>query len=214
MDQLDTITDTIRQEMERMNTARNQAYEQSRQLISICARAIRAIHREEWEKAEALIAEAHTATTALTDCARPYPSLYYAGYTQDAVKEFVEAHLTYALVRNRPLPTPESLAADGATWLNGLAEAATELRRRILDIIRHGHSDEAERLLDEMDQIYSILVTFDFNDSITGGLRRRTDTVRAVLERTRGDVTTSLRQSDLENALKALETKLAVSSEE
>jgi len=196
-----------------MNAARNQAYEQSRQLISVCARAIRAIHREERERAEILIAEAQAATQALTDCARPYPNLYYAGYTQDAVKEFVEANLTYALVRNLPLPSPEMLAADGATWLNGLAEAATELRRRILDIIRHGHSDEAERLLDHMDQIYSILVTFDFNDSITGGLRRRTDTVRAVLERTRGDVTTSLRQSDLESALKSLEAKLAVQGE-
>lgn len=213
MDQLENIADAVRREMELMNEARNQAYEQSRQLISICARAIRAIHREEWERAESLIAEAQAATQALTDCVRPYPNLYYAGYTQDAVKEFVEAHLTYALVRNLPLPSPDMLAADGATWLNGLAEAATELRRRILDIIRHGHSDEAERLLDNMDQIYSILVTFDFNDSITSGLRRRTDTVRAVLERTRGDVTTSLRQSDLESALKALEAKLASQAE-
>ena len=135
---------------------------------------------------------------------RDYPNLYYAGYTQDAIKEFVEANLTYALIRNRPLPTPEELGTEGNTWLNGLAEAATELRRRILDIIRHGHSDEAERLLDVMDQIYSQLVTFDFNDSITGGLRRRTDTVRAVLERTRGDVTNSLRQAQLEAALQVV----------
>jgi translin len=100
------------------------------------------------------------------------------------------------------------LNAEYNTWLNGLAEAATELRRRILDIIRHSHTGEAERLLDVMDQIYSTLVTFDFNDSITGGLRRRTDTVRAVLERTRGDVTTSLRQAQLESALQALEKKV------
>ena len=137
-----------------------------------------------------------------------YPMLYYAGYTQDAVKEYVEAHLTYAMIRERPLPTPKELGAENNTWLNGLAEAATEQRRRILDIIRHGHTDEAERLLDMMDAIYSILVTFDFNDSITGGLRRRTDTVRAVLERTRGDVTTSLRQAQLEAALEALEAKI------
>ena len=107
-----------------------------------------------------------------------------------------------------PLPRPEELGAEYSTWLNGLAEAATELRRRILDIIRHGHSEEAERLLDNMDQIYSVLVTFDFNDSITGGLRRRTDTVRAVLERTRGDITTSLRQAELEKALEAVEMRL------
>ena len=208
MEQLDQVADLIREEFERVNAARDQAYERSRQLIRLCARAIRAVHRDEWKLAESLIAEAQKAADDLIIGVREYPNLYYAGYTQDAIKEFVEANLTYALVRKRPLPRPEELHAEYNTWLNGLAEAATELRRRILDIIRQGHSDEAERLLDVMDQIYSILVTFDFSDSITGGLRRRTDTVRAVLERTRGDVTRSLRQAELETALHALEAKL------
>lgn len=208
MDELDAIADGIRAEMELTSSARDQAYQRSRELISVCARAIRAVHREEWDTAESLIEEAKAAKETLVADVEAHPSLYFAGYTQDAVKEYVEANLTYALIRERPLPTPQQLGAEGSTWLNGLAEAATELRRRILDIIRHGHSAEAERLLDQMDLIYSILVTFDFNDSITGGLRRRTDTVRAVLERTRGDVTNSLRQAELENALKALEAKL------
>jgi translin len=206
--ELDQTAETIRHHFEQVNDARNLAYNRSRSLISLCARAIRAIHRDEWDKAQALIAEARQAAEALIADVKDYPDLYFAGYTQDAIKEFVEASLTYALVHHRPLPDPEALGAEYNTWLNGLAEAATELRRRILDIMRHGHSDEAEYLLDAMDQIYSILVTFDFNDSITGGLRRRTDTVRAVLERTRGDVTTSLRQAELETALEALEAKL------
>ena len=205
MDQLDTLSEMIQAEFEQTSTARDQ---RSRALISLCARAIRAIHREEWETADSLIAQALTAANTLVEGVHQYPALYFAGYTQDAMKEFVEANLTYALIRNKSLPSPEALGVESNTWLNGLAEAATELRRRILDIIRHGHSDEAERLLDHMDQIYSILVTFDFNDSITGGLRRRTDTVRAVLERTRGDVTTSLRQAQLEEALEALETAI------
>jgi translin len=209
MDQLEQLAEGIRDEFEQTSDARDVAYQRSRKLISLCARAIRAVHRGEWPEADALIEEARLATKRLVDGVDNYPALYHAGYTQDAIKEFVEANLTYALIRNRPLPLPEQLGAESATWLNGLAEAATELRRRILDIIRHGHSDEAERLLAEMDDIYSILVTFDFNDSITGGLRRRTDTVRAVLERTRGDVTTSLRRSELEQALKALEAKLS-----
>lgn len=208
LDNLDELAELIRLEFEQTNTTRDQAYQRSRALISLCARAIRAIHRDEWDRALSLIAEAKAATMALCEGVQDYPNLYYAGYTQDAIKEYVEACLTYALVRNQRLPTPAELGADSNTWLNGLAEATTELRRRILDIIRHGHSDEAERLLDNMDQIYSVLVTFDFNDSITGGLRRRTDTVRAVLERTRGDVTNSLRQSQLETALAALEAKL------
>ncbi len=206
--ELDQTAETIRQYFEQVNDARNLAYNRSRSLISLCARAIRAIHRDEWETAQTLIREAREATAALVSDVEDYPALYFAGYTQDAIKEFVEASITYALVRQQPLPGPSELGAEYNTWLNGLAEAATELRRRILDIIRHGHSDEAEYLLDAMDQIYSILVTFDFNDSITGGLRRRTDTVRAVLERTRGDITTSLRQAELENALEALETRL------
>ncbi len=210
MDQLNTLAETIREEFEQMSAARDLAYQRSRKLISLCARSIRAIHREEWETAESLIAEAKEANDTMVAGVRDYPALFYAGYTQDAVKEFVEANLTYALVRQRPLPTPQDLGAESNTWLGGLAEAATELRRRILDIIRHNHNEEAERLLDDMDAIYSVLVTFDFNDKITGGLRRKTDIVRSVLERTRGDVTTSLRQTELEQALKSLEAKIKV----
>jgi translin len=212
MDQLDAISDLIRGRFEEVEQKRDQAYQRSRELISICAKAIRAIHREEWNTADDFIAKAKQAVDALVEGVRDYPDLYYAGYTQDAIKEYVEAKITYALVLDRPLPTPDEIGSEYNTWLNGLAEAATELRRRILDIIRLDHSQEAERLLDVMDQIYSILVTFDFNDAITGGLRRRTDTVRGVLERTRGDVTTSLRQANLEQALEALEQKLKADS--
>ena len=212
-DQLDEIAEAIRIQFEEVNEARDDAYQRSRNLVSVCARSIRAIHREEWQNAEELIEQARESAEELIAGVTPFPNLYHAGYTQDALKEYVEANLTYALIRDRPLPTADELGTENSTWLNGLAEAATELRRRILDIIRHGHSHEAERLLVTMNEIYSILVTFDFNDSITLGLRRRTDTVRAVLERTRGDVTTSLRQAELEKALQALEARIAEQSE-
>lgn len=205
MSQLDEITHAIRQKFEEINTARDRAYQQSRELTRLCAKAIRTIHREEWPPAETLLIQAQQAAATMVNGLQNYPDLYYAGYTQDALKEYVEARLVYALIRNQPLPTPQTLAVEDNTWLNGLAEATTELRRRILDIIRLGHNHEAERLLDNMDEIYSLLVTFDFNDTITGGLRRRTDTVRGVLERTRGDVTTSFRQEKLERALESVE---------
>ncbi|MDT8306594.1 MAG: haloacid dehalogenase [Anaerolineae bacterium] len=209
MDQLEQTADTIRDYMEAVNSARDQTYQRSRVLTSTCSKAIRAIHREEWEPARELMEQARNQARAMVEGVQGYPELYYTGYTQDALKEFVEAYLTHALVRDEALPSPQALSVEPNTWLNGLAEAATELRRRILDIIRHGYHDEVERLLDEMDEIYSLLVTFDFADSITGGLRRRTDVLRGVLERTRGDVTTSLRQAELEQALEALESKLS-----
>ncbi len=209
MNNLEPIADSIRSEMEEIHAARELALKRSRELIRICAKAIRAMHREEWEAAQTQLTTARNAADQLIDGTKNYPALYHAGYTQDSLKEYVEASLVYALLRGADLPTPAALQVKGSTWLNGSAEAATELRRRILDLVRFGKNEEAERLLDQMNEIYSILTTFDFSDSITGGLRRRTDTVRAVLERTRGDVTSSIRQTELQNSLRALEEKLA-----
>jgi translin len=142
--------------------------------------------------------------------AAPYPDLYFAGYTQDALKELAEAHITVALAQDEPLPMPEAIGIDAPAYLNGLAEAASEMRRRSLDLIRRGDNTEAERLLAVMDEIYAVLMTFDFPDAITGGLRRRVDSLRGVLERTRGDLTMSMRQEALRQALHEFEQRVAM----
>ncbi|MBN1317712.1 MAG: haloacid dehalogenase [Anaerolineales bacterium] len=208
MDELAEIAESIRQDFTTKNAVRDQALQRSRQLIRLCSHAIRATHREEWEKAAEIIKEAEEEAAAMVNELTLFPDLYHSGYAQDALKEYVEAHLTFALIRKKPLPTPESLNVEPSTYLGGMAEAATELRRRILDIIRHRHDDEAERLLEIMDAIYGELITIDFPDAITYGLRRRTDVLRGVLERTRGDLTNSLRQQQLQEALRDMESRL------
>lgn len=205
MNTLDTIADRIRANFTAKSAARDKAVERSRTLIRHCSLAIRAAHREARAEAEQQIAAAAEIVTAIQADLAPYPDLYEAGYTQDALKEFAEANIVYALLGNAPLPAPEALGVEYAAYLNGLGEAAGELRRRCLDIMRHGHSEEAERLLEAMDDIYLVLVTMDFPDAITGGLRRTTDMVRGVTERTRGDLTISLRQQKLTEALQARE---------
>jgi translin len=144
----------------------------------------------------------------MVDGVADYADLYYAGYTQDALKEFAEANITYALITNRPLPDPDELGVEYAAYLNGLGEAAGELRRHVLDLIRHGDLERGEEILSMMDDIYGVLVTIDFPNAITGGLRRTTDMVRGVLERTRGDLTMSLRQEKLQQALRDFEEKV------
>ncbi len=208
MNNLEAIVEQVRTGFEEKHVVRELALKRSRQLIRMCAKSIRAMHRSEWESAREQLEAARQAAAELTKDSLPFPDIYHAGYTQDSLKEYVEAALTYALMQGEELPAPSTLNVQFNTWINGLAEAATEMRRRILDILRHGHSDEAERLLDVMNEIYSQLVTLDFTDSITGGLRRRTDTVRAVLERTRGDVTNSFRQARLEAALAQFEARM------
>ncbi len=210
MNELAPISETIRAAFVTKNTARDAAIARSRELTRFCSESIRATHRREWEAAQEKLNTAKEAASELKMIVADYPDLYHSGYTQDALKEVVEAFATYAIIRGEPLPTPESLNVENATYLNGLAEAATELRRFILDILRRkeADSDEAERLLDWMDAVYDQLVTFDFPDAITGGLRRQTDVVRGVLERTRGDLTTTLQQQRLQEALQNFETRL------
>jgi translin len=131
----------------------------------------------------------------------PYPEMYFSGYTQDSLKEYVEARLTINILSNETLPTPEDLGIEYSTYIRGLAETIGEMRRRCLDILRQGYSDEAERLLSFMDDIYAILVTLDYPDAITYGLRRQTDMVRGIIERTRADLTLSLREQRLQQSL-------------
>lgn len=210
MSSLDSISEGIRIAFVAKNAARDAAISRSRELIRHCAEAIRATHRREWENAQAKLGTAQSAADELREVVKDYPDLQFSGYMQDALKEVVEAFVTYAIIRDEDLPTPESLRVESATYLNGLAEAATELRRFILDILRREDADvaEAERLLAWMDAIYDQLVTFDFPDAITGDLRRRTDVVRGVLERTRGDLTTTIQQHRLQAALKRFEGRV------
>ncbi len=158
-------------------------------MIRACASAIRAVHRHDFDDARALIAEA-AAELAMAEAALgDHADVRYAGYFSDAKKEFAEANLTLAFVARQRVPAADALGVEPAAYLNGMAEAASELRRQALDRLRADDLDGAEALLATMDDVYGVLVTVDYPDAITGGLRRTTDALRAVLERTRGDVT-------------------------
>ena len=201
MHKLETIAEHIRRDFDARTAARDKALATARQLTRTCSLAIRAAHRLETDGMGGQLSEARSLADALRVELRDYPDLYHAGYTQDALKEFVEASATCALIQNQSLPTPEELNVGGATYLNGLAEVVGELRRRMLDILRHGYSQEAERLLTYMDDIYGVLVSMDYPDAITSGLRRQTDVARSIIEKTRGDITFSLRGEHLEQAI-------------
>ena len=209
MHKLEKIAEQIRQDFDLRNSTRDEALKQARQLTRACSLSIRAVHRCDFDTMESCLAEAKSLADKLRDGLKNHPELYYTGYTQDSLKEFVEANVTCALIQNQALHTPEDLGVEYATYLNGLAEVVGELRRRILDILRSGYSQEAERLLSYMDDIYSILVTMDYPDAITNGLRRQTDGVRGIIEKTRGDVTFSLRGQDLTQAISKLSKQLA-----
>jgi translin len=204
---LPRAVDEIIRRFETMSAARDAAVTDGRQVIRLAANTVRALHRTENDAAAELLSQARALLDGIREQTVPYPNLYWAGYVQDAMKEYAEAEITAALLQGTAIPAADELHVEDAAWLNALAEAGSELRRDVLDALRRDDTERAESLLGAMDGIYGVLVTVDFPDAVTGGLRRTTDQFRAVLERTRGDVTVSVRQSRLEHAIRKAEQR-------
>ena len=181
--------------------ARERSLAHARLLVRYAGNAIRAAHRRDWDVAEDLLDQAGDKVTAIGADLAAYPELFHHNYITDAIKEYAEARLTIAIVRDRALPLPDDLGIGYVAYFNGLAEAVGELRRYTLDALRRGDLHTGERLLAAMDGIYELLVTIDYPDAVTGSLRRLTDGARGILERTRGDLTTAAGQQRLERAL-------------
>ncbi len=207
-DNLDLIGRAAIEHLSLKHAARERALPKSRAAIRFCANSIRATHRQEFHSAQELASQAYALLTEMSNDLRDHQDIFFAGFVQDAQKEYAEAVTFAALVQHRPLPMASDLSIGWAAYLNGLGETVGELRRYVLDQLRHGKLESCELLLDHMDDIYALLTAIDFPDAITSGLRRTTDGARGVLEKTRGDLTTAVGQAQLQRAMQALQQEL------
>jgi translin len=202
---LDSISNQARQDLAARDAAREKFLPLCREVIRYSGNCIRSVHRQDYKQAMELLNSARTNLTAAEKAVEAYSELSSTGAVRDAQKEFAEAHITLAVVTGKLIPEPRELKVDTAPYLNGMGEAIGELRRFMLDSMRKGDLSRGEELLTVMDDIYSLLVTIDFPDAITGGLRRTTDMVRGVLEKTRSDLTLAMQQKALENRLSGID---------
>lgn len=198
---LEGITDTVRVGLSAAHEAREAALPLCRATIRSASRTIRAVHRGEADEAARYVAESEEALRAAQRALAAFPAVAHGGFLHDAEKEYAEARLTMALVADEPAPGPDELGVDPTAWMRGLSEAASELRRNLLDRLREGDLERGEALLGAMDDVYDVLSMVDFPDALTHGLRRSLDQLRAVLERSRGDVTTTVLQARLQRAI-------------
>jgi translin len=203
-DNLEDIAEQIRRDFTELDAAREKVLPGCREVIRNCSQAIRAVHRQEFERAVELLKTARRLLNEAEQTVADYNALSNTGFFRDAQKEYAEGSILLSVVNGKPIPSPEELGVDNAAYLNGLGEAVGELRRYLLDSMRRDDVSRGEELLRVMDDVYSVLVTIDFPDAITGGLRRTTDMVRGVLEKTRSDLTLIMRQKDLENRLEQI----------
>jgi translin len=205
---LDAIMEQVRADFASKNVAREKALPLCRDAIRFSANAIRAVHRDEFDAARELVGKAGAQLAVAKQSLAVHADIYHAGFVHDSQKEFAEASITLALISGGDLPTPESLDVELPAYLNGMGEAVGELRRHLLDTLRSGNVEQCEEWLRAMDEMYSVLVTVDYPDAMTGGLRRTTDSVRGILEKTRGDLTLSVQQRRLEQRLDEFGGKL------
>ena len=200
--QLEPIVEQITGNFAEKNRARERGLSASRDAIRLSANSIRAVHRGEFEKAQQLAEKAGRLLGDAAAALGEHPDIFHAGFMHDGQKEYAEAALTLALISGGEMPGPSQLGVENQAYLNGLGEAVGELRRHLLDRLREGDVARGEACLAAMDEIYGMLVTFDYPDAMTGGLRRTTDAVRGILERTRGDLTVAAVQKRLEDRLR------------
>jgi translin len=207
MTDYDHLSHAAQEAMARRHAAREQALPKSRAAIRLCANAIRAVHRGDFAQATALLAQTKDLLQAMRDDLQDDPDIYYAGFVEDAQKEYAEASITLALIQNDPLPLPDDLAVEWSAYLNGMGEAVGELRRHVLDLLRQNAIEECERFLAAMDEIFAVLTVLDFPDALTHNLRRTTDVARGLIEKTRGDLTSAVMQARLSAQLERLTTR-------
>ncbi len=207
-DQIDFIGQSAIEYFTLKHAARERALPKSRTAIRYCANSIRATHRHEFAAAEKLLSQAAELIAEMEADLEVHRDIYFAGFVQDAHKEYAEAATFAALAQQRPIPTPSELSIGYAAYLNGIAEAVGELRRYVLDQLRRNQIDNSDVFLNYMDDIYAVLISVDFPDAITAGLRRTTDATRGILEKTRGDLTTAVVQLQLRHAMLDLQTSL------
>jgi translin len=206
--ELQDLADDLRALLDAKTAAREKGLAASRSCVRSCGNAIRALHRMELDNSRRLIAEAEGHLDEARSALAGHDDILYAGFVHDAEKELVEAKVTFALITGEPLPGPDVIGTSAQAYLKGMAEAIGELRRHILDLMRKGDLARCEELLGDMDEMYYVLVSMDYPDGITFGLRRLTDVARSIIERTRGDFTTSKVQSSLQAALQRHESRL------
>jgi len=203
------LIEQIREELEKKDKTREKGIIISREIERDCRVAIQNIHKMELETANSIIKNARNNMQKMVEILKDQPDVYYSGFVEHAQQEFTECNVIYALVCGKSIPQPKELNVEYVAYLNGLGDVGGEIKRHILDLIRHDMLEEGERYLSVMEELYTGLMLFDYPDAITHGLRAKTDKLRMLLESSRSELTSALRQQKLENAIKSLENNLS-----
>lgn len=191
MQELEKEVERLKQHFDEIEHERELAYSTMRELRRISTRLVRDMQRD----MDLDIAGTFAECKQLADKLSAAPHQF--GFIEEALIEYAEAAITHALLNNLPEPTMEALGCTERSYVLGLADAISELRRRVLTLMRKDDLDGATRLFDLMDRLFLLLMVFDHTEAVLP-VRRKQDALRAVVERTRADLTSVICQKRLE----------------
>lgn len=205
MKNLEEIASQIQYKLDEKDAVREVALKSSRAIIRVAAGIVHAIHKHEDVKNE--FNEARDEVHRLRSLLEDHPDIWNAGFVEDAMAEIAEASILFSIINSEELPDPEDLGITPASYLLGLGDVIGELRRFALESLRNGEVELAQRYLDMMEEIFLILMRFDYPDAIVP-IRRKQDVARSLLEKTRGEVAVAICSKRLEERLKHLEKSI------
>ena len=202
---LSGITSKIFENFEKKDGVREHTLKLSRTIVRLSSRAIKSIHRDEFEQAKLMIEEASQLNHTIQSLLEDYPDIYHAGFVENGQKEYVEAAILYHILKDNEIPEPAQLGVEESAYLLGLGDVVGELRRTVLDLIRLDSPHKGEKILETMDEIYTSIMLFDFPEALSRGLRHKGDVARSLVERTRGDLTNAIGNAKLKESMSGLE---------
>jgi translin len=208
MPSLNDLSEGMIASFDAKDRARERTIRITREVVRLCSSAIRSVHRGNLEDAERLMDKARSSLEDIYNILKDHQDIRFAGFVDVALQEYAEARMVHSITTRHEILTPAEIGVDNVNYLAGLGDATGELRRHVLDLIRRGRPEEGEYFLDVMEEIYHLLMLFDYPEAITRGLRRKSDLARSMLERTRGDLTNAMEMAKVDASLRCHEDKL------
>ncbi|MEM3670336.1 MAG: hypothetical protein QW767_01140 [Thermoprotei archaeon] len=155
------------------------------QIIEACGESVSHIHRNERALSDSKLLEARKLIGLVRQMVKRHPSSARLAIVRDAMCEYVEASCLRSVVTVGSVPSYKSFNVEPDEYLLGLADLVGELRRLCFDLIRKDRLGDAESVFHKMEEVYELVISFEYPKQYVKGLRHKVDVDRRLLDDTR-----------------------------
>ncbi len=173
--------DEIMKYFEELYSAREWLIKRSRDILTLCRKAIVSCLRESHET-EKYVNELMSLFREFKEYAMKYPDLYYSNFYHAIESEYIEAIEFCTILREGRVLTHSELGVSPQSYIMGLLDLIGELKRYSLELIRREKYSESIKVYDIAENIYNQLEDFVFAENLVPGLKRKLDVYRKVLD--------------------------------